>query len=239
MSSGCPELPVLVQTLLAKAGRVLACAWLSCAIGPLPAALANSSELRVCADPNNLPSSNKDEEGFENKIVDVVARDLGKTVTYVWWAQRRGFIRNTLDAKRCDLVPGIPVNLERLRATKPYYRSAYVFVTRQDGPEISSLTIRDFASSVLESSSLATMAQTPRQWRPWPREASSANWWDFRFMATIRIRTRQRALSKRSRHVRLTSPWSGALWPAISPEGSPSSFESRQFRRLSTARNCR
>lgn len=138
MSSGCPELPVLVQTLLAKAGRVLACAWLSCAIGPLPAALANSSELRVCADPNNLPFSNKDEEGFENKIVDVVARDLGKTVTYVWWAQRRGFIRNTLDAKLCDLVPGIPVNLERLRATKPYYRSAYVFVTRQDGPEISS-----------------------------------------------------------------------------------------------------
>src|SRR4051812_23368350 len=126
MSSGCPDLPAPFQAL-AKAGRLLACAWLPWAIAPLPAALAATpSELRVCADPNNLPFSNKAGEGFENKIVDVIARDLGKTVTYVWWTQRRGFIRNTLEARLCDLVPGIPVNLERLRATKPYYRSAYV-----------------------------------------------------------------------------------------------------------------
>jgi len=87
-------------------------------------------ELRVCADPNNLPFSNDRGEGFENKIVDILAKELDAKVSYVWWAQRRGFIRNTLKAGLCDLVPGTPANLEMLRTTAPYYRSSYVFVTR-------------------------------------------------------------------------------------------------------------
>jgi mxaJ protein len=95
-------------------------------------------ELRVCADPNNLPFSNQRQQGFENKIVDIVAKELRAKVSYLWWAQRRGFIRNTLKAGLCDLVPGTPANLEMLRTTAPYYRSTYVFLTRQEGPHITS-----------------------------------------------------------------------------------------------------
>ncbi|WP_414652814.1 substrate-binding domain-containing protein [Hansschlegelia sp.] len=101
---------------------------------------AVARELRVCADPNNLPFSDKAGEGYENKLVELVARDLDAKVTYVWWAQRRGFLRNTILAGKCDLVPGLPVGVEMLRSTAPaLYRSSYVFVTRPDEPPISSL----------------------------------------------------------------------------------------------------
>ena len=102
------------------------------------AAPAPARELRVCADPNNLPFSNAALEGFENKIVELLAQDLGATVSYTWWAQRRGFVRNTLKSGLCDLVPGIAAGVESLRTTAPYYRSTYVFVTREDGPTVSS-----------------------------------------------------------------------------------------------------
>ncbi|MBQ0824537.1 substrate-binding domain-containing protein [Microvirga sp. HBU67558] len=98
----------------------------------------HARELRVCADPNNLPFSNEAGEGFENKIVSLIAQELGAEVRYTWWAQRRGFLRNTLKAEICDLVPGLPANLEGVRTTAPYYRSSYVFVTRTGGPEIQS-----------------------------------------------------------------------------------------------------
>ncbi len=90
-------------------------------------------ELRVCADPNNLPFSNRAGEGFENKIVEVLARDLHATVTYLWWPQRRGAIRNTLDTQDCDIIPGIASGMERIATTRPYYRSGYVFVVRENG----------------------------------------------------------------------------------------------------------
>jgi mxaJ protein len=88
--------------------------------------------LRVCADPNNLPFSNARGEGFENRIADVLADELGATVRYTWWPQRRGFIRNTLAAKKCDVVMGMPFGAERVLTTEPYYRSSYVFVFRKD-----------------------------------------------------------------------------------------------------------
>ncbi len=91
---------------------------------------AGARELRVCADPNNLPFSNAREEGFENRIAALLAEELGAELRYAWWAQRRGFIRNTLRAGLCDLVPGVPRESEMLRTTAPYYRSSYVFVAR-------------------------------------------------------------------------------------------------------------
>jgi mxaJ protein len=93
---------------------------------------AQSDELRVCADPNNLPFSNAERQGFENKLAELVAQELGETVTYTWWAQRRGFVRNTLKAKQCDLVIGVPAGYDLVETTRPYYRSTYVFVSRQD-----------------------------------------------------------------------------------------------------------
>jgi mxaJ protein len=88
--------------------------------------------LRVCADPNNLPFSNERREGFENKIAALVAREMHADVEYTWWAQRRGFVRNTLRANECDLVVGLPSSFELAQTTAPYYRSTYVFVYRTD-----------------------------------------------------------------------------------------------------------
>jgi len=111
---------------------------LAVAVLLLAAGSVEARELRVCADPNNLPFSNEAGEGLENKIVALIAEELGAELRYTWWAQRRGFLRNTLKAEACDLVPGLPANLEGVRTTAPYYRSTYVFVTRADGPEIAS-----------------------------------------------------------------------------------------------------
>lgn len=88
--------------------------------------------LRVCADPNNMPFSNEAGEGLENKLIDLVASEMHADVEYVWWAQRRGFTRNTLNARTCDVWPGIATAVERVATTRPYYRSSYVFVTRAD-----------------------------------------------------------------------------------------------------------
>ncbi|MGN6551173.1 MAG: substrate-binding domain-containing protein [Pararhizobium sp.] len=108
---------------------------------------AAAMTLRVCADPNNMPFSNKAEEGFENRLVDIVARALNATVSYTWWAERRGFIRETLNAGKCDLVPGTLAGLPMLRTTAPYYRSSYVFVTRSRDH----LAVRSFDDPVLRT----------------------------------------------------------------------------------------
>src|SRR6185369_9669868 len=97
---------------------------------------ADGKSLRVCADPYNLPFSNQQQEGFENKMAEVIAKDLGRPVSYVWWGQRRGFVRNTmnatLEAGRCEIMIGAPAGYDLVRTTKPYYRSTYVFVYRKD-----------------------------------------------------------------------------------------------------------
>lgn len=98
--------------------------------------------LVVCADPNNLPFSNRAAQGFENRIAELLSRDMGRKLEYVWWAQRRGFVRNTLGAARCDVWPGVAQGVERIAATHPYYRSTYMFVTRADEP-LQGLTLDD------------------------------------------------------------------------------------------------
>ncbi|MDB4943359.1 MAG: quinoprotein dehydrogenase-associated probable transporter substrate-binding protein [Labilithrix sp.] len=92
---------------------------------------APAPALRVCADPAGLPYSNDHTQGFENRIADILARALGTRVEYTWWAQRRGFLRNSLNAGTCDVVIGAPVGLDMLRTTHPYYRSTFAFVTRR------------------------------------------------------------------------------------------------------------
>jgi mxaJ protein len=88
--------------------------------------------LRITADPNNLPFSNERGEGFENKIADLIARELDMNVDYTWRAQRRGFFRETLKENRADLVLGVPAHFDLALTTAPYYRSSYVFVYRGD-----------------------------------------------------------------------------------------------------------
>jgi mxaJ protein len=95
-------------------------------------------ELRVCADPNNLPFSNEHGEGFENAIAGLVARELGRHATFYWLPQRRGFVRNSLTAGLCDLIAGVPAGYDLVRTTRPYYRSSYVFVSRRTAPPLHS-----------------------------------------------------------------------------------------------------
>jgi mxaJ protein len=111
--------PVSAAVLLAMA-----------ALQPYASMASEPDDLRVCADPNNLPFSNHAGEGFENKLAEMVAQKLGKSVVYTWWAQRRGFIRHTLKAGDCDLVMGVPAQYDLVETTRPYYRSTYVFVSQ-------------------------------------------------------------------------------------------------------------
>jgi mxaJ protein len=93
---------------------------------------AQARELRVCADPNNLPFSNTKLQGFENQIASLVAKDLDARLTYVWQRMGRGFVREYLDKGQCDLLVGIPSNYRPVLTTAPYYRSSYVFVSRRN-----------------------------------------------------------------------------------------------------------
>lgn len=95
---------------------------------------AQTRELRVCADPNNMPFSSRDQTGFENRIADLVAHDLNAHLSFVWQRMGRGFVREYLDKAQCDLLIGIPANYRPVLTTRPYYRSTYVFVSRQSDP---------------------------------------------------------------------------------------------------------
>ena len=99
------------------------------------AAPAPSNEpLRVCADPNNLPFSNRAGEGFENKLAQMIAQTMGKTVEYTWEPQHKQFLQDTLDANKCDVVMSLPTIDREELTTQPYYRSAYAFVYRASAP---------------------------------------------------------------------------------------------------------
>jgi mxaJ protein len=104
--------------------------------------LVQPRRLVACADPNNLPFSNRSGQGFENKLAEMIASDLHAKLDYVWWAQRRGYVRNTLNEQKCDFWPGIGSNVEMVATTRPYYRSSYVFVSRA-ADKLGGLTLDD------------------------------------------------------------------------------------------------
>jgi mxaJ protein len=105
----------------------------------LPMGAVAADELKVCADPNNLPFSNQAQEGFENKIMSVVAAELDVTLAYVWWPQRRGVIIEALDTGLCDILPGVADLTGVLLTYPPYYRSTYAFVVPSGEPRFESL----------------------------------------------------------------------------------------------------
>lgn len=98
--------------------------------------------LTACADPNNMPFSNRAEQGFENKLARLIASDLHAELKYIWWAQRRGYVRNTLNERSCDFWPGIASNVEMVATSRPYYRSSYMFVSRA-AAKLDGLTLDD------------------------------------------------------------------------------------------------
>jgi quinoprotein dehydrogenase-associated probable ABC transporter substrate-binding protein len=102
-----------------------------------PLAQDDSKSLRVCADPDNLPLSNDRGEGYENKIAESLARDLGRKLEYTYFPQRMGFVRNTLRQQdpatkqfKCDVIIGVPKGYELTATTRPYMRSTYALLFR-------------------------------------------------------------------------------------------------------------
>jgi quinoprotein dehydrogenase-associated probable ABC transporter substrate-binding protein len=87
--------------------------------------LIDPKVLRVCADPHNMPLSTERGEGFENKLAELLADKLGKRLAYTWYPAAPGFVRNTLAARKCDIIMGIPQGDDLVQVTNPYYRTAY------------------------------------------------------------------------------------------------------------------
>ena len=141
------------RPVLAVAASLLAC---------LPAQaqraeMISRTELRVCADPNNLPYSNEARQGFENRIAEIVGADLELPVTYVWFPQVTGFVRNTLRAHECDLVMGAVSGDGIMDSTNPYYHTGYMMVTRTaDG-----ITARSVGDPALAGKKFGVIAATP------------------------------------------------------------------------------
>jgi quinoprotein dehydrogenase-associated probable ABC transporter substrate-binding protein len=119
--------------------------------------LVSRTELRVCADPNNLPFSNEAGEGFENKIAQALGQELALPVKFTWFPQIIGFVRNTLQAGRCDLVIGTVAGDETMQTTTPYYYTSYVVVFRAD----KGLSFADFGDPKLKPLHIGVVAGTP------------------------------------------------------------------------------
>ena len=98
--------------------------------GDLSIELIDPKVLRVCADPRNMPFSDEKGEGFENKLAELVAQKLGKSLAYTFYPQAPGFVRNTLGAYKCDVIMGYPQGNDIVQSTNPYYRTAYALVSR-------------------------------------------------------------------------------------------------------------
>ena len=116
-----------------------------------------TSLLRVCADPSNLPFSNDKLEGYENRIIALIAEELDLEVRYTWFPQTIGFVRNTLRMRDCDLISGITTTSELVQNTNPYYHSAYVMVYRSD----SGITAKSMQDPQLADKRLGLIAGTP------------------------------------------------------------------------------
>lgn len=144
-------------------GRVLAGSVLALALAGTAAAQGTSREaveteaLRVCADPASLPFSNQSEQGFENKIVRLIAGELKRPLRYYWFPQSVGFVRNTLQLRQCDVISGIATAQDLVLNTNPYYRSAYVMAYRT-GSGIKALSVGDPA---LRELTVGVVAGTP------------------------------------------------------------------------------
>ena len=123
----------------------------------MPYRTPTDKDFRVCADPENLPYSNQKGEGFENKIAEVLAKDLGKELSYEFWLDRQGYLRNTINAQRCDVIIGMGSDVDSLRTSKPYYRSGYVFVYRKS----SNYNIKDWDAEDLKKGFIGIVGESP------------------------------------------------------------------------------
>ena len=154
----------LAGTMAATLGSTLAStlvctlAWAQAPGGPnLSIELIDPNVFRACADPHNLPFSNEQGEGFENKLAELFAGKLGKRLGYAWYPQATGFVRNTLGAHRCDVIMGFPQGDDLVQSTNAYYRTAYALVF--SGAELAG--VRSLADQRLKDKRIGVVAGTP------------------------------------------------------------------------------
>jgi quinoprotein dehydrogenase-associated probable ABC transporter substrate-binding protein len=141
-------LPLLVALLVGSAGVTV--------LADLPERQEREA-LRVCADGNNLPFSNEAGEGFENRIAELMAEDLGVPLVYVWSPQVMGFVRNTLELRVCDIMIGAVAGYEFVQNTNEVYRSVYALVV----PDDSDLEVANLADPVLQGRRIGVVTETP------------------------------------------------------------------------------
>ena len=120
--------------------------------------LVDPHVFRACVDPRNLPFSNEAGEGFENKIAEVFAKKLGKGLAYTFYPGATGFVRNTLNAQRCDVMLGVAIGDDIVQPTNPYYRTAYTAVYAASGPLAGLDTLTD---PRLKTAKIGVVAGTP------------------------------------------------------------------------------
>jgi quinoprotein dehydrogenase-associated probable ABC transporter substrate-binding protein len=120
--------------------------------------LIDPKVLRVCADPRDLPFSNQAGEGFENKLAEILAQKLGKTLAYEFYPGATGFVRNTLNAHKCDVIMGMPQGDDIVQGTNPYYRTTYALVSKQ-GSSLES--VDSLESPLLQGKRIGIVAGTP------------------------------------------------------------------------------
>jgi quinoprotein dehydrogenase-associated probable ABC transporter substrate-binding protein len=119
--------------------------------------LVSQTELRVCADPSNLPFSNDKREGFENKIAELVGHELKLPVTYTWFPDSQGFIRATIMKNRCDVIIGTAAGVADLDTTQAYYHTGYMLIT----PDDAHITTNKISDYTLIGKHIGLIAATP------------------------------------------------------------------------------
>src|SRR5207244_3922783 len=132
--------------------------------------LVDPKVLRVCADPRNMPFSDEQGEGFENKLAELFAQKLGKSLAYAWYPQATGFVRNTLGAHKCDVIMGFPQGNDIVQSTNPYYRTSYALVFKSGNGLDGVDTLSD---PRVEGKHMGVVASTPLKVVPLTREAGT------------------------------------------------------------------
>lgn len=156
MSSARLKMPVSAHRLIALLATLLVgVAGLSQA---QTSDLVSGNALRVCSDPANFPMSSRDERGFENRLAELVAAKLELPVQYTWYPMATGFIRNSLGAKKCDLVIGYAQGHELVLNTNHYFTSVYTLIVARDGDLADVTTLTDAA---LKGRRIGIVAGTP------------------------------------------------------------------------------
>ncbi len=115
--------------------------------------------LRVCADPDNMPFSNLNGEGFENKLAELIAQKLGARLDYSWFAEATGYVPNTMGRDACDLVMGYAQGTGLIEDTNPYYYTSYLLIYREDDTNLAG--VESLADPRLKGKKIGFFARTP------------------------------------------------------------------------------